>query len=568
MTKLKYFKIIRNILVVVILLYAAYFVYKTAPYYKNSPTEGITNLIINNNNVTLSLKKDIIIKDDIIYLSKQDIGNFFDIDIYYNPIEKRVVTTSNTSVANLLLNNPNITINNNKVTLKGGAFQNTDTDASIYLPFSELKNVYNVEVNYNKGSNIITVDSLSREQIKAKIDKNTNVKSYARTLSSTISKLKKDDSVVFISSANGWSKVRTSDGTIGYIGDKYISNKTTVRENAPAAKPQIEGKINLVWDYYYNSAPDRTGIKLDGVNVVAPSLFALDASNKGALVNKVGESGQRYIQWAKSNNYKVWGLISNESINGTSMLEPTSEILSSYSLRTKLINSIINSAVQYNLDGINIDFEPMYEKDKSMFSQFIIELYPRLKEKNLVLSVDVTAPDGGETWSLCFDRLIIGRNCDYVAFMAYDQYGSSSTKPGTTAGYDWIMTAINKFLKSGGSEEVPAEKLILGLPFYTRVWTVDSSGKIISGGNNVVSMKDINAVVPASATITWLDDVKQNYAEWQSGNYTKKMWIEDEQSMRVKLSIITNKNLAGAAFWDMNREPASIWAVINEELNK
>ena len=567
MKKFKYFKLIRNIIIVVILLYATYFTLKTAPYYKNSETAGMTNLIINNNNVTSVLKKNIIIKDDVIFLSEQDVANFFDIDIYYNPAEKRIVTTSNTKVASLLLNNPKITINNTPVTLKDSAFQANDTNQTIYLPFSELKNVYNIEINYNKDSDIITVDSLSREQIKANISKNVNVKSYARTLSKTISKLTSSDTVVFISSTNGWSKIRTSDGTIGYIPDKYITNQTKVRENDVPAPPQVEGKINMVWDYYYSSAPDRTGIKIDGVNIVAPSLFALDKSNKGALIDKVGDSGQKYIEWAKSNNYKIWGLISNESINGEPMLDITSQILSSYSLRTKLINNIVNSAVQYNLDGVNIDFEPMYADDKNMFSQFIIELYPRLKEKNIVLSVDVTAPDGGDIWSLCFNRLVIGRNCDYVAFMAYDQYGSSSTKPGTTAGYDWIMTAINKFLKSGGSEEVPAEKLILGLPFYTRVWTVDSSGKIITGGNNIVSMKDINNVIPKSATITWLDDVKQNYAEWKSGNNTKKIWIEDEQSMRAKLSIITTNNLAGAAFWDMNREPSSIWTVINEELH-
>jgi len=552
---------------VVILLYATYFALKTAPYYKNSDTAGMTNLIINNNNVTTALKKNIIIKDGVIFLSEQDIANFFDIDIYYNSTEKRVVTTSNTKVASLLLNNAKITINNTPVTLKAGAFQNNDSSATIYLPFSELKDVYGVDINYNTDSDIITVDSLSREQIKANISKTVSVKSYAKTLSRTIEKLTTSDTVVFISSTNGWSKIRANDGNIGYVPDKYLTNKTTVRENA-VETPQIQGKINMVWDYYYSTAPDRTGVKIDGVNVVAPSLFALDKSNLGALVDKVGESGQKYIEWAKSNNYKIWGLISNESINGGSMLDVTSEILNSYSLRTKLINNIINSAVQYNLDGINIDFEPMYAQDKNMFSQFIIELYPRLKEKNIVLSVDVTAPDGGDIWSLCFDRLVIGRNCDYVAFMAYDQYGNSSTKPGTTAGYNWIMTAINKFLKTDGSEEVPAEKLILGLPFYTRVWTVDSSGKIITGGNVVVNMKDINNVVPKSATITWLDDVKQNYAEWKSGSYTKKMWIEDEQSMSAKLSIITDNNLAGAAFWDMNREPSSIWAVINGELGK
>lgn len=565
MKNVNYFLIIRNITIIGISLLVICFLLQTAKYYKINDDTGMTNIIINNKNVTSSLKREIIIKNNVIFLSQQDIANFFDSDIYYEPIEKRIVTTSSSKVASLLIDDCNITINNNAITLNSSAFQNDDEYQTIYLPFSELKEVYNVDINYHKDSDIIVIDSLLKEQVTANVIKNVSVKSHPRTLSRTITKLTNSDSFIFISSSKGWSKIRTEDGIIGYIKDKYISNKTTVRE-AFVETSSVEGKISLVWDYYskYASAPDRTGTKINGINVVSPTLFELKKAGQGEIIDKAGENGKKYIQWAKNNDYKVWGLVSNESL-----IDTTGEIINNYYLRTILINNIVELAEKYNLDGINIDFEYIYKKDKDMFSQFIIELYPRLKEKNLILSVDVTAPDGSANWSECYDRLTIGRNCDYVIFMAYDQYGDSSTKPGPTAGYNWVETNVNKFLTSGSINEVPAEKLILGIPFYTKIWTQDSSGQIIKNKGNtvpVVNMKSLYNNIPETAEITWLPDLKQNYAEWTSGEYTKKIWMEDENSIREKLLLINEKNLAGAAFWNKDREDNKIWEIIEQYL--
>ena len=209
---------------------------------------------------------------------------------------------------------------------------------------------------------------------------------------------------------------------------------------------QISGKVNLTWDYYseYATAPDRSGTKFDGVNVVSPAFFYLDTDGK--LQENVGDSGQAYIQWAKNNGYKVWPMVSN-AVAAKSNLNITSKIMNSYEARKNLIEEIVNMCVKYNLDGINIDFENMKADDKDMYSRFIIELEPRLKDMGMTLSVDVTAPDGGETWSMCFDRNVIGDVADYIVFMAYDQNGASSTKPGTTAGYNWVKLNLVKFYK-------------------------------------------------------------------------------------------------------------------------
>ncbi len=184
----------------------------------------------------------------------------------------------------------------------------------------------------------------------------------------------------------------------GYVKSDKLENEYTVRENMEDKK-QIEGKINMTWDYFseYAKAPDRSGTTIDGINVVSPSFFYLD--DEGNLQENVGEEGQDYINWAHDAGYKVWPMVSNA---GEGMLNVTSEIMNSYQKRQELIESIVNYCVKYKLDGINIDFENMKQEDKDLYSRFIIELTPRLKEMGLVTSVDVTAPDRGRNMVTMF----------------------------------------------------------------------------------------------------------------------------------------------------------------------
>ena len=345
----------------------------------------------------------------------------------------------------------------------------------------------------------------------------------------------------------------------GYIKTKKLENEFTVRENMEEEK-QIEGKINLTWDYFseYGSALDRSGTTIDGVNVVSPAFFYLDGS--GNLRENVGSDGEAYIQWAHDNGYRVWAMFSNAEAASES-LEITSEIMNSYEKRQKLIEGIVEKCVKYDLDGINVDFEHMKQEDKDMYSRFIIELTPRLKEIGLVTSVDVTAPDGGETWSMCFDRHVIGDVADYIIFMAYDQNGVSSTEPGTTAGYNWVKLNLAKFLQT---EEIEPEKLILAVPFYTRVWTTNQSGEIIS--RNTVSMNNTDTVIPDGVEKQWDDDLKQNYVEYMDGSNKKQIWIEDIDSLKAKISLITENNLAGVGSWQKDMETDDVWQMFKTEL--
>lgn len=169
-----------------------------------------------------------------------------------------------------------------------------------------------------------------------------------------------------------------------------------------------------------------------------------------------------------------------------------------------------------------------------MFSRFIIELKPRLNEIGAVLSVDVTAPDGGETWSMCYDRHTIGKVADYIVFMAYDQYGSSSAKEGTTAGYDWVEVNLKKMV--GTQEEIDSKKIVLGIPFYTRVWE-ESNGVADS---STIDMKSINSVVPSNAKKTWNDDLKQYIVEYTKDGKNIKYGSKMKNLLKQNCPLLKN----------------------------
>ena len=551
-------KIVKRTFFTVIALVIIFIIAMIANNYIILDKNETTNLIINNKNVTSDLRNDIIIEDDIIYLSEADVSNFFDKHIYYDEESNKIITTYEKKIAEIGFDENLININGSDKEIYAHAIER---DGEVYLPVSEMADVYDVEIQNILETKVITMDSLDREQKRAIINKNTAVKSSSNFISRTVDRVEKGEAVIVISTDGKFSRIRTSDGKIGIVKSNRLENEFNIRENMEDEK-QVKGKINLTWDYFseYASAPDRSGTTIDGVNVVSPAFFYLDTD--GELEENVGIEGQAYIEWAHNNDYKVWPMVSN-AVAANESLDITSNIMNSYEKRKELIEDIVEKCVEYDLDGINIDFENMYEEDKDMYSRFIIELTPRLKEIGMVTSVDVTAPDGGETWSLCFDRNVIGDVADYIVFMAYDQNGVSSTKPGTTAGYNWINLNLIKFLQT---EDIDSEKIILGIPFYTRMWTTNSSGDIISRGT--VDMKEIDRVLPSGVEKTWDNELKQNYVEYMDGANKKQIWIEDVDSLKAKASLVVENKLAGVASWRKDMESDDVWQMLKAELSE
>lgn len=551
-------KLIFNIFIVLVFLALLGGVFYLSPNYIREDYDGKTKVLINNNNVTLKMKNDVYIdENNNVFLSLADVRNYFDKYIEYDKENGSIVTTSEINIAKMSTKDNKITINGQEEELNSSAIEKNET---IYLPFSEIsEKVYDVDLEYIKDTNTIIIDSLDRKQEVANTTKETKLKYKPQTLSGTLEKLDANEQVVYIEETNNWAEVRSKDGTIGYIKKEDLGNVEVARE-AKEYIDKVEGKVNLVWDYYseYAKAPDRTGETIDGVNVVSPSFFSLERGSNGEIYDNAKDDGAEYIEWAHNNNYQVWAMFSNNSLKDT-----TSQILNDYEKRETMIENLMDLVEEYNLDGVNVDFENMNESDKDVYSRFLIELAPRLKKIGKTLSVDVTAPDGSETWSLCFDRNTIANVADYIVFMAYDQYGTSSNKAGTTAGYNWVEANVKKFL---GQEDVDPEKIILGIPLYMRLWEEEEDG---IAKPEVVNMKDMFDVLPENQVATWDEELKQYYVEYEEDGKTYKMWVENEKSVGEKINLANQYNLAGIAFWEKDRETNDeFWTFVKEQLNK
>lgn len=549
-------KIIIKVIIVLLALLVIGFIAIKAETLIKEKTDGKINLIINNNNVTSRLKNEVKIDDGIIYVSMDDIKNFFDKYICIEEETNEIITTYDDKIASIGFDANKLTLNGSTKKISAHALKDND---AVYMPISEMQDVYNIELKNIEDTKVITIDSLDREQIKANAKSKISIKSKGRFFSKTVDKVQKGETVILVDNGqdSGWTKIRTQKGKVGYVKANKLTDITTIREAKERTK-QITGKVDMFWDYYsqYVKAPDRTGQTIEGVNVVSPSFFYLD-KNDGTLKDNVGDAGIAYINWAHSNGYKVWPMIANAEAG----IKITSTILNSYTKRQELIESIVQKCAQYDIDGINVDFENIYEADKDKYSRFIIELMPRMLEMGMVTSVDVTAPDGDPNWSLCFDRNVLGDVADYLVFMAYDQYGTSSTKPGTTAGLNWVETSLKKIIDY---DQVDTQKIILGMPFYTRQWTVTADGQIKD--RTVVSMMNIK--IPNNVEKQWDDTLKQYYIEYASGKNTVKMWIEDGTSIKEKVSLVSKYNLGGTSCWRKDMETSNVWTIIKDELSK
>lgn len=580
-------KTIRNIILVVLFGIIIMLCLYIAPNFKKTGSEGKTNLVINYKNVTEKMKGRVIKEESQIYLSVDDIKNYYDKYIYYDEQYNYIIAAGNGYLACFDINNNTLNLNNKNSNVK--IIKEND---QYYIPITSLQELYNIKVDYNQDTNIVVIDSLDRELKSSNTLKKVSVKSKPTIASSTLEELDNDATVYVrnnedeqiqsnqvksksiltninnkiksleVENSKNWTYIRTENGTLGYIKNSDLSEQKIVRSE----KKEENKTISLAWDYYdetYGSAPKNdANTKYTGINVVSPAFFYM----KGNKVKEnVGENGRKYIEWAKSNNYEVWARVANNNLS-TDDMKSFSSWINDYEKRADVINQIVNLAKKYDLDGINLDFENMYKGDKDKLSRFIIELKPRIEQLNMDLSVDVTEPDGSDSWSLCYDRNVIGDVSDYIVFMAYDQHSQKSKKAGSVASFDWVERNINKFINN---EKVNPNKIILGIPFYTRLWKINSNGDVEVKKTANIAIKDESKYIEKATTKEWLSDSQQYYIEYSdnTGN-TYKMWVEDKDSIKQKLSLIKKYNLAGAAFWQKGNETKEILDLIEEQLLK
>ncbi|HBQ63446.1 MAG TPA: hypothetical protein DD727_00670 [Clostridiales bacterium] len=287
---------------------------------------------------------------------------------------------------------------------------------------------------------------------------------------------------------------------------------------------------------------------MPGVDVVSPTwLELMDIS--GNVKVKIDPG---YITWARSRGYQIWALLANDFKNP----EKTRQFLHDPNARDELIRQVLAVSALYGLDGINIDFENVYKADRDALSQFVRELTPFLHAQGLIVSMDVNIPEGSENWSQCYDHQALGRIVDYLVLMTYDQYYASGNKAGSVAEITWVEENALKVL-----EMVPRQKLLLGVPFYTRVW--DDRDKHI-GVIGMDRMQEILQEYPVHKV--WDSQSGQYKITYEKDGSTRIFWMEDLQSMDLKSALVLKLDLAGIASWNRADGTEAVWPLLNRNL--
>jgi len=289
------------------------------------------------------------------------------------------------------------------------------------------------------------------------------------------------------------------------------------------------------------------------MNVIAPTWFSLN-DNEGGFRSFASAD---YVARAHSFGLQVWGVLDNFNYRNETGSEVDSyTVLSSTTKRQRLAQGITDTAVSLGLDGINIDFEQLGADSGEHFVQFLRELSILCRSNSLVLSVDNYVPFNFNEY---YRLDIQGQVADYVIIMGYDEHWHGSGEPGSVASIDYVSNGITKTL-----EKVPAQKVVNALPFYTIVWTTEGANvtdEYLTINNTPAFLKELG-LQPV-----WDEKTCQNYAEWTVGNKTRCVWLEDAESIRVKLNVMSTNNIGGVAVWRLGYGNQAVWELINAYVN-
>lgn len=448
--------------------------------------------------------------------------------------------------------------------------------AYIALPFIQEYTNMEYEVYDDPGRAVIT--SEWGEIQTAEIKRDTQVRYQGGVKSPILTEISKNSKVVVLEDENDWMKVGTEDGFIGYVKTSTLSDMTTETTSREFEEPVYTNiskdyTVNMAWHNVSNSDANsyilETIAGTKGLTTIAPTWFNL-ADTEGNISSLADAD---YVNYAHQSNLEVWAVL-RDFHGGINSYDETYEVLSYTSKRTKIINRVIANAIETGIDGINLDFELVSTECGEHYIQFVRELSVRCRQNGLVLSVDNYVP---QPYNEHYDIEEQGVVADYVVIMGYDEHTEGSYEAGSVASIGYLENGIEDALES-----VSAEKLIAGVPFFTRLWfetpkteeeLAEQAGtEAASYPNKVTSSaygmtEAAQVVADAGAQTQWDEETMQNYAEWEADGGTYKIWLEDDQSLEEKLKVIKSNNLAGVAEWSLGMEDSGVWDLILQYVN-
>lgn len=425
---------------------------------------------------------------------------------------------------------------------------------TVYLALDFVKEYTDMSLDvYENPDRAVIVTN--KEENHARVSKDTEVRILGGVKSPILTEISKSDDVVVIEEAGSWMKVRTVDGYIGYVKSNTLEKAEKQTRKSEYEEPeytniQKDYKINLAWHQVTSQAANENVASViagtTGLTTISPTWFTIQDTNG----NITSLASSAYVDAAHQAGLEVWGLVDNF----TNQVD-TLTVLSNTQSRANMISQLITEAQNSGLDGINVDFEQITEEMSDHYIQFIRELSVECRKNQIVLSVDNYVPG----FTSHYNREEQGIVADYVIIMGYDEHFAGSEEAGSVASIDFVREGITETLK-----EVPKEKVINGLPFFTRLWIESSSGLT----SQAIGMQEAEtAVANAGVTASWDEETQQNYAEWTADGNTYKIWLEDEQSLEAKLKVMQEYDLAGAAAWKLGFEKSGIWELISRYVN-
>ena len=449
--------------------------------------------------------------------------------------------------------------------------------AYIALPFIQEYTNMEYEV-YDDPVARAVITSAWGETETAVLKRNTEVRYRGGVKSPILTEIDKGAKVTVLEDENDWMRVGTEDGFVGYVKTsalKDITTETTSREFDEPVYSNIskDYTINMAWHNVTNETANSYVLEniagTKGLTTIAPTWFSL-ADTEGNISSIADPD---YVNYAHQSNLEVWAVL-RDFHGGINSYDETYEVLSYTSKRTKIINQVIAEAIKTGVDGINLDFELVSSACGEHYIQFVRELSVKCRQNGLVFSVDNYVP---QPYNAHYDLQEQGVVADYVMIMGYDEHTEGSYEAGSVASIGYLENGISDAL-----QDVPAEKLVAGVPFFTRLWfetpkseeeLAEEAGTEAAQYPNKVtstaySMVEAEKVLSDSgAQAAWDETTMQNYAEWEADDGTYRIWLEDRQSLEAKLKVISENNLAGVAEWSLGMEDPAVWDLILQYVN-
>lgn len=512
-----------------------------------------------------------LIADDEIYLEYSTVKDYLNSRFYWDPKENVLLYTTPTDVITAEVGSKDYNIGKTKNTENYVIVKVDGNKAYIALDFIQKY----TNIAYEKFSEPnrvhITYEWSNATYAELKVADSVRVKGGIK--SPILTDVSKGSKVTVLEQGEEWSKVRSEDAFIGYIKNKNLINLTQQTETRSFETPVYTNiskdyDINLVWHQVTERAANDKLLTLladtKGINTISPTWFSL-SDNDGNISSLADAT---YVQHAHQLGIEVWALIDNfkEEVS-------TYEVLSYTSKREKLINQLMAAAIEYDLDGINIDFEELKTEEAEHFIEFIRELSIKCRNNGVVLSIDNYVPS---EYSALYNRKEQGIVADYVIIMGYDEHYATSETPGSVASIDFVRSGIENTLL-----EVPKEKVINAVPFYTRLWIeTPKSEEVIASENEsteyvpytldseIYSMVNADKLMTANGiTPVWDESTAQYYAQYVVDGIGYEIWLDEESSIEEKMKLIDENELAGVACWKLGLEKQSIWDTIIKYVN-